>query len=344
MHNPLHCILPPHILSNIAEKGTDRQRARAREALADIEGISERRGIIGRISRVFPSGGDTKQRTIYDAREHGRLPGLVVRHEGDPPIDDKAANEAYDGSGETYDLFKEEYGRDSINDNGLRLDSTIHYKQEYNNAFWNGSQMAYGDGDGEIFNSFTTSIDVMGHELTHGVTESSAGLVYRGQSGALNESWSDVFGSLVKQRSKKQDARRADWLIGEGLLAKGIKGKALRSMKEPGTAYDDPVLGKDIQPGHMDQFIVMLQDRGGVHINSGIPNHAFYLFAYELNGRAWEKAGLIWYKALQLMQPNTEFVGAAHTTMLVARVVHGAGSIEEKAVIGAWDKVGVHVR
>jgi Zn-dependent metalloprotease len=344
MRNCLHCILPPHILQSIAERGNERQRARALDALADSEGVRERRGILGRVSRIFPSGGDTKQRTIYDGREHGRLPGRVVRHEGEDPTGDPSVDEAYDGAGETYDLFKEEYNRDSINDNGLRLDSTVHYKQDYNNAFWNGTQMAYGDGDGELFNRFTTSVDIMGHELTHGVTESSAGLIYRGQSGALNESWSDVFGSLVKQRSKKTEAKRADWLIGEGLLTKDVKGKALRSMKEPGTAYDDPVLGKDMQPGHMDNYLVILQDKGGVHINSGIPNHAFYLLAVELGGKAWEKAGLIWYKALLMMQPDTDFVGAAHTTKLVARMVFGAGSIEEKAVIDSWGKVGIYVR
>ncbi|SQI22331.1 Extracellular minor metalloprotease precursor [Salmonella enterica subsp. arizonae] len=135
--------------------------------------------------------------------------------------------------------------------------------------------MVFGDGDGEIFNRFTSSIDVVAHELTHGVTETEAGLIYFGQSGALNESLSDVFGSLVKQFHLQQTAGQADWIIGEGLLAKGINGKGLRSMAAPGTAYDDPLLGKDPQPAHMQNFIKTREDNGGVHLNSGIPNRAF---------------------------------------------------------------------
>jgi Zn-dependent metalloprotease len=136
--------------------------------------------------------------------------------------------------------------------------------------------MVYGDGDGDLFKRFTIAIDVIGHELTHGVTQYSAGLVYQDQTGALNESISDVFGSLVKQYRLKQTADQADWLIGAGLLADGVNGKALRSMAAPGTAYDDPILGKDPQPAHMKDFVNTQSDHGGVHINSGIPNHAFF--------------------------------------------------------------------
>jgi len=132
------------------------------------------------------------------------------------------------------------------------LAGTVHYGHEYQNAFWNGEQMVFGDG--EIFNRFTIAIDVVAHELSHGVTETEVGLIYFGQSGALNESLSDVFGALVKQYQKQQTADQADWLIGEGLLAEGVNGKGLRSMTQPGTAYDDPLLGKDPQPGHMKVF------------------------------------------------------------------------------------------
>lgn len=299
--------------------------------------------MLGRLTRIFPSGGDEKERTIYDARTTGRLPGKVVRREGESASADVHVNEAYDGAGATYDLYKEEFDRNSINDQGLRLDSTVHYKSDYNNAFWNGEQMAYGDGDGELFNRFTISMDIIGHELTHGVVEHSAGLIYRGQSGALNESWADVFGCLVKQRAEQQDAKRANWLIGEGILASGVNGKAIRSLAEPGSAYDDHVLGKDPQPGHMDNYFVGLVDRGGVHINSGIPNHAFYFLARELGGQAWKKAGQIWYQSLQLLKPDCDFITAAHTTVATARMIHGSGSLEEQAVTGAWNKVGVNI-
>src|SRR5262249_49533152 len=148
------------------------------------------------------------------------------------------------------------------------------------NAFWDGRQMIYGDGDGQQFLSFTRSVDVIGHEMTHGVTQHEAGLIYWGQTGALNESLSDVFGSMVKQYVNNQTADQADWLIGQGLFTPLVKGVAIRSLKAPGTAYGvpvpDPVLGKDDQPSHMSNYNHTLQDNGGVHINSGIPNNAFY--------------------------------------------------------------------
>ena len=218
----------------------------------------------------------------------------MVRREGDAPTGDVAVDEAYDGLGATFALFWEAYQRNSIDDAGMPLDATVHYDQDYDNAFWDGTQMVFGDGDGELFNRFTISLDVIGHELTHGVTEKESGLAYFNQSGALNESISDVFGSLVKQRLLGQTADQADWLIGAELLTAKVNGVALRSMKAPGTAYDDPVLGKDPQPGHMNDFVRTNQDNGGVHINSGIPNRAFYLAATAIGGKAWDQAGQIW--------------------------------------------------
>src|SRR5438045_1918371 len=128
--------------------------------------------------------------------------------------------------------------------------------------------MVCGDGDGALFNRFTIALDVIAHELTHGVTQTEAQLEYRGQSGALNESMSDVFGSLVKQWAGNQTARQADWLIGAGLFTPTVKGAAIRSMKAPGTAYDDPVLGADPQPADMANYVTTRADNGGVHINS----------------------------------------------------------------------------
>jgi hypothetical protein len=207
-------------------------------------------------------------------------------------------NEAYDGLGATFDLYHDAYGRNSIDDRGLRLDASVHYRERFNNAFWNGRQMVFGDGDGVIFGRFTRCIDVIGHELTHGVTQFEAGLDYEGQAGALNESFSDVFGSLVKQYALGQTAEQADWLIGAGLFAAGVKGRALRSMRAPGTAYDDPRIGRDPQPAHMRDYVDTTDDNGGVHINSGIPNRAFCMAATSLGGQAWKQAGAIWYRAL----------------------------------------------
>jgi Zn-dependent metalloprotease len=245
----------------------------------------------------------------------------------------------------TYNFFKEIFKRNSIDTRGMKLDSTVHYGEEYNNAFWNGTQMVYGDGDGEIFQRFTKSIDVIGHELAHGVTQYEAALEYEGQAGALNESFSDVFGSLVKQYSLKQKADEADWLIGNGLLGSKVKGIALRSLKEPGSGYDDPTIGKDPQPGHMKDYVETTSDNGGVHINSGIPNRAFYLTAIALGGYAWEKAGRIWYITLtEKLRERSNFHQAASMSSDVAASLYGNESSEQKAVNKAWKLVGINLK
>ncbi|MGH1395988.1 MAG: M4 family metallopeptidase [Trichormus sp.] len=337
---PICCVIPPHILENVAVNGTEQQRNWAFHTLNLSAQLRGRRDIVGNIS-FAPSPGE-KSRTVYDAKNIQLLPGTIVRSEGDPPSEDETVNEAYDAAGATYDLFYEIFERNSIDNKGLRLDSTVHYGVKYENAFWNGDQMVYGDGDGELFDRFTKCIDVIGHELTHGVTQYEAALIYYGEPGALNESFSDVFGALVKQRVKNQTVEEADWIIGEGLLMPSVKGVGIRSMKEPGTAYDDPVLGKDPQPGHVKEQYTGWADNGGVHINSGIPNRAFYLAAMEIGGYAWEKAGKIWYIALcDRLRSKADFKKAAHVTVQIASELYGDGSLEHQAVQKAWQEVGV---
>jgi Zn-dependent metalloprotease len=202
--------------------------------------------------------------------------------------------------------------------------------------------MVFGDGDGEIFLGFTGSLSVIAHELAHGVTEQTAGLIYENQSGALNESVSDVFGALAEQHLLGQSADEASWLIGEGIFTDAVEGRALRSMRAPGTAYDDDVLGRDPQPAHMDGFVRTSDDNGGVHINSGIPNRAFYLVATELGGRAWERAGLIWYRTLTgELSPTADFRVFAAATMAAAEAEYGEDSEESRAVRAGWIGVGV---
>jgi Zn-dependent metalloprotease len=275
---------------------------------------------------------------------------MIVRREGDGPSTDPAVNEAYDAAGYTYDLYKDIYQRDSIDGKGLPINSSVHYQKGYDNAFWNGTQMVYGDGDEDLpeaqrlFNRFTISVDVIGHELTHGVTQYEAGLAYWEQPGALNESMSDVFGSLVKQYHLHHTADEADWIIGQGLFTANVNGVGIRSMKAPGTAYDDPVLGRDPQPAKMSDYVNTTDDSGGVHTNSGIPNHAFYLVATEIGGYAWEKAGQIWYITLRdMLQPKSDFQQAASLTFQVAGQQYGTGSLEQLAVKKGWSEVGIDV-
>jgi hypothetical protein len=290
-----------------------------------------------------PDDGTGPQRVIGDAGGRETLPGTTVRREGEPATGDAAADEAYDGLGQTWSLYSEAFGRDSLDDRGLPLLATVHYGKDYDNAFWDGTQMVFGDGDGEVFNRFTLSVDVIGHELTHGVTELTAGLTYQGQSGALNESVSDVFGSLVRQRAAGQGADQADWLIGAGLFTDSVQGVALRSMKAPGTAYDDPRVGKDPQPATMAGYVETTDDNGGVHINSGIPNHAFYLAATAIGGNAWEAAGQIWFDTLtgDGIAADCDFATFAALTVAAATARYGAGSSQVTAVEQAWTQVGV---
>jgi Zn-dependent metalloprotease len=346
----IFCILPPHVLVEIAKNGTKEQRDAAVETLGADHTIRTNRLTFnllgGPRGRADVSGAAPKKlRTIYDAKTSQTLPGTEVRHEGQAPTSDVSVNEAYDGLGDTFDFYLSVYQRNSIDNAGLPLNATVHYGSKYDNAFWNGEQMVFGDGDGVIFNRFTISVDVIGHELTHGVTGSESNLTYQGQSGALNESISDVFGSLIKQYTLKQTADKADWLIGAGLLAAGIHGVALRSMKAPGTAYDDKTLGKDPQPADMKHFVHTSQDNGGVHINSGIPNHAFYLLAANLGGNAWQKAGLIWYDTVcdKQLSHSASFATFAARTAVHAGQRFGSTSAEKKAVIDAWNQVGVKV-
>ncbi len=342
---PLRCIIPPHMLKSMYANGSAVEKQAAVAAVVASAQFRGRRQALSEASiRLAPAQVMAKRRRVYTASNGSTLPGTLVRDEGAPAVSDPAVNEAYEGAGATYDLYWEIYQRNSLDGNGLRLDSTVHYEQQYDNAFWDGQQMVYGDGDGQLFNRFTIAVDVIGHELTHGVTQYTSNLNYSNQPGALNEAFSDIFGSLVKQRILGQAAADADWLIGQGLFTPQVKGVALRSMKEPGTAYNDPVLGKDPQPAHMRDYVNTAEDNGGVHINSGIPNHAFYLMAVAIGGFAWEKAGMIWYVAARdKFSSNTDFQSAANLTYDVAGQLYGAGSHEQQAVTYGWDGVGITV-
>lgn len=340
------------MMRGLAEHGDETLRSSAMSTMLGshrMRGQRDMLGVLGAVSLMTPAG--VKRRTIYNAQEAAELPGKLVRGEGGPKSKDVMINEAYDYSGVVYDFYSKVYGRNSVDDRGMRLDSTVHFREDptepFDNAFWNGSQMIYGDGDGKAFQRFTKCLDVIGHELTHGVTQYEAGLAYRDQSGALNESFSDVFGSLVKQWKTKQTAAKADWLIGAGLFGKGVNGVGLRSLKAPGTAYDDPLFGgKDPQPATMKGYVKLADtqagDNGGVHINSGIPNHAFYLAAIALGGFAWERAGRVWYDALcNRIRSNATFKDAAKATIASAGALYGSTHEVTKAVSEAWKQVGV---
>jgi Zn-dependent metalloprotease len=279
--------------------------------------------------------------SVYTAKNRQTLPGKLVRN-SDTPSTDIAVNEAYDGAKKTYLLYKNEFDLNSIDGEGHDLTSTVHFGRQYDNAFWDGTQMVYGDGDGEIFNRFTIDSDVIGHEITHGVTQYHSNLVYKKQPGALNEHLSDVFGVIVKYY---QEEGNPEPLIGANLIRKiGCREFALRNMKNPGTAYvDHPVLGTDPQPASMDAFVVTNEDQGGVHINSGIPNRAFWLFFEAVGGKIWDKPAKVWFRAAQKISSVANFKQFADATVAAAKELYPEDPSIEKAVREAWMTVKVAI-
>jgi Zn-dependent metalloprotease len=341
----LTCITPPYILQRLLDSDDAQIRSAALATLvstAQLRGEREIRSTVAGLAAA-PVGG---RRTIFNCRTGINLRlATIARTEGGGAIADGSINRAYEGFGMTRDFLREVFERDSIDGRGMRLHGYVHRGVLYNNAFWDGTEMVFGDGDGQVFSDFTGSLDVIAHELAHGITEFTAGWEYHDQSGALNESMSDVFGSMVKQWTLKQSATDADWLIGADVFTPGIGADALRSLSAPGTAFDNQLFGKDPQPAHMRDFAELPDneegDFGGVHINSGIPNKAFHLVATAIGGNSWEAAGHIWYEALRDSTPLTQFAEFAGTTQRKAGELFGADGPEQQAVADAWDAVGV---
>ncbi|MEU6708548.1 M4 family metallopeptidase [Streptomyces wuyuanensis] len=342
---PIFCtILPPHILDRLLGADNPVVAARARRTLEHDAVHRTRRHITSVCGPIaVPHGGvsDAPRCTIYDAAHQKVAPGKEVSMASTGDAGD-AVLRANTGLHATLDLYIKVFGRRSIDDAGLPLNATVRYGEKYDNAFWDGEQMVFGDGDGDLFRDFTIPLEIVGHELTHGVIQYTANLTYYGQPGALNESISDVFGSMIKQYALSQTAADADWLIGSGLFTPAVSGKGIRSLAAPGTAYDDAQLGKDLQPSTMQDYVHTSRDNGGVHINSGIPNHAFYQLATALGGYAWERAGTIWYATLTSgdLEPNAGFADFARLTATTARNLYG-DSKEAQAVIESWQKVGI---
>jgi len=345
----MHAIVPPYLLRRLAATDEPHLAAAAEAARATLAAPRAYHPSPATIDlsvegdALVVEGSPDPDRVISDAEQREVLPGRRVRREGEVASGDTAVDEAYDGLGAAFDFLWDAFDRASVDGRGGTLAATVHYGERYDNAFWNGERMVFGDGDGEVFQGFTGSITVIAHELGHGVVEDSGGLDYQGQSGALNESIADVFGALTEQHSLGQSAGEASWLIGEGIFTDAVQGSALRSMSAPGTAYDDDVLGRDPQPAHMRDYVETTEDNGGVHINSGIPNKAFHLAATALGGRAWERAGCVWYLTLTggTLARDADFAAFAAATTATAAAEYGENSEEAEAVRTAWAAVGV---
>jgi Zn-dependent metalloprotease len=273
--------------------------------------------------------------TVFDCKKTTSLPGTPVASPGTAA--DATAKRAFVETTEVAKFYKAVFGRNSIDNMGMTLQSSIHYGVKYNNAFWTGGQMVYGDGDGQIFVDFTKSNDVIGHELTHGVTQHSSQFAYSNEAGGLNESMSDVFGSMFRQWRAGQTAAQGDWLIGKDImgpaaLARGLT--CLRDMASPGAAH---CLAP--QPTHYSQLTPGMDP----HYTSGPPNLAFCKAAKAAGGKSWEKVGKVWYRALTGYRPspNMKMKTFAARTRKLAKSMFPGDTVLAQAIDKGWKAVGL---
>jgi Zn-dependent metalloprotease len=273
--------------------------------------------------------------TVYDCGTSQTLPGAPVQNPGNSP--DQTAKTVSNTTTDVAAFYQKVFGRNSIDNAGMTMMSSIHYGVKYNNAFWNGSQMTYGDGDGDIFVDFSKGNDVVGHELTHGVTQHTLQLAYANEPGGLNESISDVFGSMFRQWEAKQTAATADWLIGKDIMGPAALGKGLtclRDMAQPGAQH---CLAP--QPDNYAKYTPGMDP----HYSSGIANLAFYKVATAMGGQSWDKAGQIWYRALTGFgpSPNMKMSAFSNRTRQVVSQHYPGDAAASQAVDQGWKLVGL---
>ena len=272
---------------------------------------------------------------VFNCQNGTALPGTPIANPGTST--DGSAKRAFKETTAVVNFYQSLFARNSLDNAGMTLLSSIHFSVNYNNAGWTGNQMKYGDGDGNIFIDFTKSNDVIGHELTHGVTQFTAGFNYANQAGGLNESMSDVFGSMFRQWRANQTVTAADWLIGKDIMGPGAIARGftcLRDMSNPAASHCVAP-----QPTRFSQY----RDGMDPHDSSGIPNLAFYKAAIAIGGKSWEKTGKIWYQALTgfAASPNMKMSAFANRTRKLAGTLFPAEPAIKVAVHNAWTAVGL---
>lgn len=308
---------------------------------------------VGDLVRWAPENKFAKSRKVYTANNGTSLPGTLLWSEGGTQTSDTTAQAAYNYAGNVYDYYKNVHLRDSYDGAGATIISSVHYSSSYNNAFWNGSQMVYGDGDGTQFIPLSKALDVDAHELTHAVTERTANLTYSNEPGALNEATSDILGNSCEAYSKNGGTPNSNtWLVGEDIYTPGTSGDALRYMNNP----TQDGYSKDYYP----ERITGTADNGGVHGNSGIANLAYYLMVMggthprskttvvvpalsTTSSTSLDMAQRIWYRALTVyMTSSTNFQGARNATAQAAADLYGGTTgAAYNSVQKAWDCVAV---
>jgi len=325
------CIIPDDVLKKIKDKHTLENS----EAIRDFRAATV---VLKKASKVPIPGDHDEVRVLYDAHNSMLLNEnetniIEVDYEQEHKNADTSPElEMFD---KTYDFFKQKLGMESYDNRDAIWKIFMHFGTQYNNAFWNGRCFVFGDADQVFFRTFWIQ-DVCTHEAMHAVTEYVTQLQYLGQSGALNEHISDVLG-ICMVNFLLPEGEQWKWVIGEGIWTPQIQGKGLRTFtQEP--AYDDPILGRDGQPKHMKDYVNLPSDKkhdmGGVHINSGILNHAFYSFVYRSGKKPFEEPLDIWWKAIQQTRAFDDFATFAWNTIHVADGLRGH-------LEAAWKDVGI---
>lgn len=326
-------ILPPYLIHEIATRTRRPQLYNTLVLTGKMHDDANKDSIFAHLK---DAGNSTIE--VYDCNGSEDRPGSHARFEGEGPTGKSNVDRAYDFTVAVRKYYADIHGRNGIDAHGMKMISSVGYGQGYNNAYWDGRQMTYGEGDKDIFDSFVI-LDVCGHEITHGVTEFEAQLKYWKQAGALNESHSDIFGKMIEAYAKGWTVEQIDWVLGRGIFMPGIKGEGIRNMLKPGTAYNDPKLGKDPQPDRMSKYNNTSGDNGGVHYNSGIVNRAFALFCISLGGMEWKKAAKIWFAARAAAGSNPTFANHAYQTIEACKALGTADDV--KKLQAAWETVEV---
>lgn len=321
-------MLAPSLLLKLSHD--ERLPAESRRALQWSAEVSGR----ARYGKVASRGSGIPKVILFDCGGNEDLPGAPV---DTSTSTDTCVGRVNDTTHSLLDFWKSVLNRNSIDDAGCDVRSSVHYSRGYCNAAWTDGEMIYGDGDGYLFTDFTRSNDFIGHELMHGVTASVAGLGYQDEYGALNESLSDVFGSLFKQWSAKQSASVASWRIGAELIAPPAQAHGwicVRDMASPASPHCVSPQALNYSQYH---------DGGDPHEFSGIPSLAFYTAAIAIGGYAWEKAGRVWYETLRAPKVGSTptFARFAHETVAQAGRLFPHDPAVAKAIADAWTSVGV---
>lgn len=334
-------IIPSAVLRRYAaDAGTSTATRQALQNTAQeterLRGLREAHRVAGLrdVDRLMPAAAGAKpvvpSQHLYDCASRKALPGKPVPK---PTGDYK---QVFDTTAKVAEFYLKVLGRNSLDNKGFDLNSSLHYGVAYDNAFWNGAQMVYGDGDGQLFTKMFLSPDVIGHELTHGVTQYESALRYEGESGALNESLSDVFGTVFNQWLNNWDVTEPrGWLVGAGIIAKPYQAKGFTCLRDMVTPSAKHCLSP--QP----ELYSQLDPSADVHDNSGVPNKAFALFARALGGQAWNLALLVWYDVATNRTLRSDARMAEFAKLSVAAAKKRGGTKVQSACRAAWKAVGI---